>query len=100
MHIEPQPGGVGAEFLTGQGGAGEFVHQHVMGMLDGSGLLPVPADQIEATTAFRVGAVGDNAEMADPVAVAQQLALARAEADGEMTRRGETASFFQMPSLG
>ena len=32
----------------------------------------------------RVGTVGDNAEVAHPVAVAQQLALARADADGEI----------------
>jgi len=41
-----------------------------MGVFDGTGLLSVPADQIEATAALRVGAVGDNAEVADPVAVA------------------------------
>ena len=52
-HVEAQPGGIGTELLAGQGGAGEFVHQHVMGMLDGASLLPVPADQIEAAAAFR-----------------------------------------------
>ena len=29
-HIETQPGGIGAELLTRQSGAGELVHQHVM----------------------------------------------------------------------
>ena len=86
-HVETQPGGVGGELLAGQGGAGEFVHQHVVGMLDGSGLLAVPSDQIETAAAFGVGAVGDDAELANPVAVAQQLALARADADREITPR-------------
>ena len=52
-----QPDGIGTEFLTGQSGTGEFVHQHVMSMLDGAGLSPVPSDQIEATAAFGIGAV-------------------------------------------
>src|SRR6202011_2087143 len=56
-------------------------------MLDGSGLLPVPADQVEAAGAFRVGAVGDDAEVPYAVAVAQQFALARADADGEIAAR-------------
>src|ERR1700692_1875448 len=62
-------------------------------MLDGSGLLPVPADQVEAAGAFRVGAVGDDAEVPYAVAVAQQLALARADADGEIATRRDGILF-------
>jgi hypothetical protein len=43
-----------AKLLTGQGGAGEFVHQQVMGMLDGTGLLAVPSDQVETAAALGV----------------------------------------------
>src|SRR5262249_34961250 len=56
-------------------------------MLDGSSLLPVPADQVEAAAAFGIGAVGDDAEVAHPIAVTEQLALARADADGEIAPR-------------
>ena len=56
-------------------------------MLHGSGLVAVPSDQIKTAAAFGVGAVGDDAEVANPVAVAQQLALARADADREITPR-------------
>src|SRR5690348_1533816 len=56
-------------------------------MLDGSGLLAVPSDQIEAVAAFGIRTVGDDAEVAHPVAVAQQFALARADADGEIAAR-------------
>ena len=52
-----------------------------------AGLLPVPADQVETTAAFEIGTVGDDAEVTHPVAVAQQLALARADADGEIAAR-------------
>ena len=89
----------GAELLAGQGGAGEFVHQPIVGVLDGAGLAAVPADQVEAAAAFGIGAVGDDAEMAHRVAVAQQSAVARADADRQIAR-GDTASFFQIPSLG
>src|SRR5258708_11426523 len=58
-----------------------------MGVLDGTGLVPVPADQLEAAAGLGVGTVGDNAEMAHPIAVAQQLALAWADADGEIAAR-------------
>jgi hypothetical protein len=54
-HIEAQPGGIGAEFLTGQDGAGELVHQHVMGVLDGPGFSAVPADQVETTAVVGSG---------------------------------------------
>jgi hypothetical protein len=37
-----------------------------MGMLDGSGLSPVPADQVEAAAAFRIGAVGDDIGRTSP----------------------------------
>jgi hypothetical protein len=47
----------------------------------------VPADQIETAAALGVGTVGDDAEVVHPVAVAQQLALARADADGEIAAR-------------
>jgi hypothetical protein len=57
-----------------------------MSVLDGAGFPVVPADQIEAA-GLGVGAVGDDAEVARRIAVAQQLALAS-------QRRGETASFF------
>src|ERR1700738_5177336 len=58
-----------------------------MGVLDGTGLLAVPADQLEAAAGLGVGTVGDNAEMAHPIAVAQQFALAWADADGEIAAR-------------
>src|SRR5260370_14534866 len=86
-HVEAQPGGVGAKLLTGQGGDGEFVHEQVMGVVDGTGLVPVAADQREAAAGLGVGTVGDNAEMAHPIAVAQQFALAWADADGEIAAR-------------
>src|SRR6201987_2297273 len=56
-------------------------------MVDGSGLLRMPADQIEAAAALGIGAVGDDAEVAHPIAVAQQFALARTDADGEIAAR-------------
>src|ERR1700682_6540693 len=58
-----------------------------MGMLDGAGLLAVPSDQIEATAAFGIRAVGDDAEVTHAVAVAQQLTLARANADRKIAAR-------------
>jgi len=48
-------------------------------MLDGSSLLPVPADQVEAAAAFGIGAVGDDAEVAHPIAVIEQLTPGAAE---------------------
>src|SRR5712671_4715254 len=62
-------------------------------MLDGPGLLPVPADQIEAAAAFGIGTVGDDAEVAHPAAIAQQFALARADADGEIAARRDRILF-------
>ena len=55
-----------------------------MGMLDGAGLASVPADQVEIIAALGLGTVGDDAEVVHPVALAQQLALAWADADGEI----------------
>ncbi len=77
-----------AELLAGQGGAGEFVHEDVVGVLDGAGLAAMPADEVEARAVRGVGSVGDDAEMAHPVAVAQEVALLGADADGEVAARG------------
>jgi len=49
--------------------------------------------QIETAAALGVGTVGDDAEVAHPVAVAQQLALARADADGEIAARRDRVLF-------
>src|SRR5712692_11029421 len=78
----------GAELLAGQRRSGELVHDDVVGMLDGAGLTAVPADEVEAASLVGIRAVGDDAEMADLAAVAQQLALARTDADGEVAARG------------
>src|SRR5215470_5708942 len=64
-----------------------------MGMLDSPGLASVPADQVETIAAFGIGAVGDDAEVTHPVTVTQQLALARADADGEITARRDRVLF-------
>ena len=56
-----------------------------MGMLDGSGLAAVPANEVQTASVRRVGAVGDDAEVADRVAVAQQLALPRPDADRRLS---------------
>jgi hypothetical protein len=55
----------------------------------------MPADQIEATAAFGIGAVGDDAEVADPIAVAQQLALALANADRKLADLGRLGQVAQ-----
>src|SRR6266513_2889514 len=47
----------------------------------------MPADQIEAAADFGIGTLGDDTAVAHQVAVAQQLALARANADGEIAAR-------------
>src|SRR5216684_2282704 len=78
-----------AELLAGQGGAGEFVHDDVVSVLDGAGLAAVPADEVEAASRVGIGAVGDDAEMTDAAAVAEQLALARPDADGEVAARAD-----------
>jgi hypothetical protein len=58
-----------------------------MGRLNGSGLLPVPADQIETAAALGIGTIGDDSEVAHPVAVAQQFALVRTDADRKIAGR-------------
>src|ERR1700740_2805595 len=64
-----------------------------MGVFDGSGLPAVPADQVETTAALGIGTVGDDAEVTRAVSVAQQLALARADADGEIAARRDRVFF-------
>ena len=70
LRSKKQPlGSCGVKFLGSPDAlVGEFVHQHVVGMLDGSGLVAVPSDQIKTAAAFGVGAVGEDAEVANPVA--------------------------------
>jgi hypothetical protein len=58
-----------------------------MRMLDSSGLLAMPADQIQTAAAFGIGTISDDAEVPHPIAVAQQLALARTNTNGEIAAR-------------
>ena len=87
QHVEPEPRGVGTELLARQRLGRQLVGQHVVGVLDGVRLAPVPADQVEAGAAVRVGQIGHDREMLDLAAVGEQPALLLADAAHQVARR-------------
>jgi len=86
-HVEAQPGGVDGKFLTGNAAPARSLISPSWACTLAPAFCRWPADPVEAAAAFAVGAVGEDAEVAPPVAVAQQLAPARADADGEIAAR-------------
>ena len=86
-HVEPEPGGIGAELLARQRLGRQLVGQHVMRVLDRARLAALPADQIEPRAAVRIGPVGDDREVLDLAAVGEQPALLLADPADQIARR-------------